>query len=112
MNEILRDAVRYWERRRIIYNVILALVFLGWIVLTWPHFSDAPTKQGIIFLIVFGIAANVCYSAVYLIDLPFQSSSIRAQWQRVRFGLWLVGTGVAFVFTNYWIADEIYPFVP
>jgi len=111
MDEILRDAIRYWEQRRIIYNIILALVFLGWIVLTWPHFSDAPTAQGITFLIVFAIAANVCYSAVYLIDLPLEGSPLRMQWQRFRFGLWLVGTLFAFVFTNYWIADEIYPFV-
>ncbi len=112
MDGILRDAVQYWERRRIIYNGILALVFLGWIVLTWPHFAVAPALQGLIFLIVFGTAANVCYSAVYMVDLPLQGSSLRAQWQKWRFGLWLVGTFIAFVFTNYWIADEIYPFVP
>lgn len=110
MDEILGDAIRYWERRRIIYNGILASVFLGWVVLTWPHFREASTFQALIFLIVFAIAANLCYSAVYLVDLPLQGSSLRAQWQRWRFGLWLVGTCVAFVFTNYWIADEIYPY--
>lgn len=111
MDEILREAVRYWERRRLVYNVILAAVFAGWIGLTWPHFREASLFQGIPFLIVFGLMANLCYSAVYLIDLPLQSSSLRALWQKVRFGLWLVGTIVAFVFTNYWIADEIYPYV-
>jgi hypothetical protein len=111
MGEILRDAIRYWERRRIIYNGILASVFLGWFVLTWPHFHEALTFQSLIFLIVFAIAANLCYSAVYLVDIPLQGSSLRAQWQRWRFGLWLVGACVAFVFTNYWIADEIYPYV-
>jgi uncharacterized membrane protein YgaE (UPF0421/DUF939 family) len=110
MNELLRDAIQYWERRRIIYNLILALVFIGWIGLTWPHFSAAPSLQAITFLIVFAIAANVCYSAVYLVDIPMQGSAIRAHWRRWRFGLWLVGTGIAFVFTNYWIADEIYPY--
>jgi hypothetical protein len=111
MDEILRDAVRYWERRRIVYNGILASVFFGWVVLTWPHFSEASTSQALLFLIVFAIAANLCYSAVYLVDIPLQGSSLRAHWQRWRFGLWLVGTCVAFVFTNYWIADEIYPYV-
>lgn len=111
MDEILSDAVRYWERRRIIYNVILAAVFLGWIGLTWPHFREASPFQGIVFLIVFGLMANLLYSAVYLVDIPLQSSSLRALWHRVRFGLWIAGTSVAFVFTNYWIADEIYPYV-
>ena len=111
MDEILRDAIQYWERRRIVYNAILALIFLGWIVLTWPHFSEASISQGVLFLIVFAIATNLCYSGVYLVDLPLQGTALRSQWRRWRLGLWLVGTLVAFVFTNYWIADEIYPFV-
>jgi hypothetical protein len=35
-------------------------------------------------------------------------------WRRLEtstMGLWLVGTLLAIVFENYWIADEIYPFV-
>jgi hypothetical protein len=110
-HEILENAIRFWERRRIIYNGILALVFVGWIVLTWPHFSAAPTFQSLIFLIVYFAAANLCYSAVYLVDIPLQGSALRAQWRRWRWGLWLFGTCIAFVFTNYWIADEIYPYV-
>jgi len=111
MGEILRDAIRFWERQRILYNGILAAVFLGWVVLTWPHFREASIFQALLFLIIFFTAANLCYSAVYLVDIPLEHSSLRPQWQRWRFGLWLVGTLVAFVFTNYWIADEIYPYV-
>jgi cadmium resistance protein CadD (predicted permease) len=78
---------------------------------TWPHFREASPLQAVVFLIVFFIAANVCYSAAYLVDIALQGSSLRAQWQRWRLGLWLIGTGLAFVFTNYWFADEIYPYV-
>ncbi len=111
MREILGDAIRFWEPRRVIYNVILAAVFAGWVVLTWPHFREASVLQGLLFLIIFFVAANVCYSAVYIVDIPMQGSFHRAGWRRWRFGLWLVGTCLAFVFTNYWIADEIYPYV-
>ena len=111
MSETLRDAVHFWERRRIIFNGILAAVFLGWVTLTWPHFHDASPVQGLAFLIIFFAAANLCYSGAYLVDIPFQGSLLRTQWLRWRFSLWLLGTCIAFIFTNYWIADEIYPYV-
>lgn len=109
--EILGDSIRFWERRRIIYNGILAAVVVGWLVLTWPHFRDALTFQSLVFLIVLALAANLCYTAAYLTDIPLQFSTLRARWRRWRLGLWLVGTCIAFVLTNYWIADEIYPYV-
>ena len=109
--EPLADAVHYWERRRIVYNVILILIFLGWIVLTWPHFDGALSAQSVVFLLFFGAMANLFYCAVYLVDIPAQFSPLRNVWRRWRIGLWLIGTLLAILFTNYWIADEIYPYV-
>jgi len=43
LREIFTDAIRYWERRRIIYNSLLTAVVLIWIVGTWPHFRPAFT---------------------------------------------------------------------
>jgi hypothetical protein len=40
-----------------------------------------------------------------------QYSSLKAVWRRRRWGLWLAGTLFAMVLANYWIVDEIYPFV-
>lgn len=111
MKSIPSDAIHYWEPRRVWYNFILALIFIGWIVLTWPHFSQAPTSEGIVFLVFYFVMANLSYSAVYIIDVPMQYSPLRGMWVRWRFGLWLLGMVLTLVFTNYWIADEIYPFV-
>ncbi len=108
----LDSAIRYWEPRRIWYNAILAAVFVGWVVLTWPHFKSAPTTEALTFLVFFAIMANLCYSVVYLVDIPLQLSPFQSTWVRWRFGLLLVGIALAVLFTNYWIADEIYPFVP
>jgi len=47
-----------------------------------------------------------------VIDIPLQWSSFRPLWRRWRWGLWLVGMLFAAILANYWIADEIYPFVP
>jgi hypothetical protein len=111
LRESLSDAIGYWEPRRIIYNIILAAVFGGWVVLTWSHFREAPILQALLFLVIYAGAANLCYTAVYLVEIPLQRSTFRAQWQRWRFGLWLAGILLAILFTNYWIADEIYPYV-
>jgi hypothetical protein len=108
---ILSDAFGYWERRRIIYNFLLVAVVLIWIVGTWPHFHPAFTWSSLGALLGLAALANLCYCAAYLADLPMQHSSFRALWRRRRWGLWVVGTLFAIVFTSYWIADEIYSFV-
>ena len=108
---LFADSVRFWEPRRLLYNGVLALVVLAWLFVTWPHFRSVITLQSLLLLLVLGLIANVCYCAAYLIDLPLQLSSIGNIWKRFRWGLWILGTIVAIVLANYWIADEIYPFV-
>ncbi|MHB8526508.1 MAG: hypothetical protein ACYDD2_10185 [Candidatus Acidiferrales bacterium] len=108
---VLRDAIGYWERRRIVYNFLLAGVVIIWITTTWPHFRPAFTWPSLAALLVLAMLANLCYCAAYVADLPMQYSSFRNLWRRWRWGLWVIGTLFAIVFTNYWIADEIYSFV-
>jgi hypothetical protein len=110
-SEVLRDAIGYWEPRRLWYNVALTALASTWVVLTWPHFRPAFALASLLKLIVLAVLANVCYSAAYIVDLPLQRSSYRVAWQQRRWVLWLCGTLFALVVTCYWIADEIYPFV-
>ncbi len=109
--DAFRDAAHYWEKRRLAYNLMLALITLGWLVLTWPHFRPAFTLESLFRLLVLGLIANVPYSLVYLVDLPIQLSSLRPIWLRWRWILWTVGMLLAALLTCYWIADEIYPYV-
>jgi hypothetical protein len=109
---VFSDALRYWERRRIIYNSLLATVVLTWIGATWPHFRPAFTWGSLLALVVLALLANLCYCAAYLADVPLQYSSLRNFWRRWRWGLFVLGTLFAIVFTNYWIADEIYSYIP
>ena len=104
----LPDSVRFWERGRIVYNLVLVTIIAGWIVLTWPHFAPPISPEAAPFLVFLFVMANVCYSAVYLVDIPLHQS---ARWARWRWILWLAGTLIAVLFLNYWIADEIYPYV-
>src|SRR5579859_2026580 len=108
---IFTDAIRYWERRRVIYNVLLIVVVLIWIVRTWPHFRPAFTWSSLAALLVLAALANVCYCAVYFTNVAMQLSSFRDVWRRRRWVLWLSGTLFAILLANYWIADEIYLYV-
>lgn len=109
--DLISDAIRYWEPRRIAYNAFLALVVLAWLAFTWPHFRSALTWQSLLLLFVLAVLANVCYCAAYVADIPMQYSAFRDAWRRRRWGLWCVGVLFAGVLAFYWIADEIYPFV-
>jgi len=105
----LADAARFWEKRRVLYNLILAAVTIAWIAFTWPHFRPAMEWPSLLPLTGLALIANFLYCAAYFVDIPMQRSSHTAAWKRYRWALWLIGTLFAFVLTNYWIVDEIYP---
>jgi len=106
----LLNAARFWEPRRILYNLILTGGVALWIIATWPHFRPALNGNGLLFLFVAALLANLCYSTAYLIDLAFQYSGLRAS-APLRWSLWVLGTLLALFLETYWIADEVYPYV-
>ena len=105
---VLRDAARFWERGRLLYNALLSAIVLLWLVLTWPHFRPSLTLGAFEALVVLALIANLCYSVAYVTEI-MQSFLPGARWHRFRQALWLLGTLLAIVLANYWIADEIYP---
>lgn len=107
----LRDAARFWEPRRLLYNLLLLAVVLLWVTNTWPHFRPAITLQSLGIMTVLALLANLCYCAAYLVEIPIQNATSSVAWNRQRWAVWVVGTLLAILFANYWIADEIYPFV-
>lgn len=109
--DVLSNAIGYWEVRRIAYNVILAAVVIAWIAFSWPHFRPAVKFESLVLLAILAIWANICYCAAYLVDFPMQFSLFRKRWLRWRWGLWASGMLFATLLANYWIADEIFPFV-
>ena len=107
----LRDAARFWEPRRLLYNLLLLAVVLIWVTNTWPHFRPAITLQSLGIMTVLALLANLCYCAAYLAEILIQNATSSVAWNRQRWAVWVVGTLLAILFANYWIADEIYPFV-
>ena len=101
--------------RRVWYNLALTALAILWIVRTWPHFRPAFIPQSIPPLVVLAALANVCYCAVYFIELLVtpggDAPSAPETWRRRRWVLWLAGTLFALAIEYYWIGDEIYPSV-
>jgi hypothetical protein len=107
----LGKALRFWEPLRILYNAVLALFALIWLIGTWPHFRPALTWFHLVQSAVLVLLANVCYSAAYLVDVATQWSGLGREQRMLRWTVWSAGLLLAIVLENYWIADEIYPFV-
>ena len=105
------EAAKFWEPRRVIYNLVLALVVVAWVGFSWPHFRPMFHWKGLLFLVVMALLANACYCAAYVVEFAMQGSPISSGWRRWRWGLWALGMLLALVMENYWIADEVYPFV-
>ena len=111
LRQSVSDALRFWEPRRLLYNLVLTAVVLLWVFLTWPHFRPALTLPSFFVFAVLALLANLCYCAAYFVDILLQLSDFRDLWHRRRWILWLLGMLIALLFENYWIADEICPFV-
>jgi hypothetical protein len=109
---VLLATLRFWEPRRLLYNSALTVVVLLWVIATWPHFRPAFTASALVAMLMLALLANVCYCAAYLADGAIQSLLPEASWGRYRWAVLILGTLLALVFENYWIADEIYPSVP
>jgi len=109
----LVGAARFWEPRRVIYNLILTAVAVFWVVKTWPHFRPAMRLDALLKLTALALLANLCYCAAYVLDIAMQQSGLGAgggaTGSRARWGLWVVGTLLAMFVESYWILDEIYP---
>jgi hypothetical protein len=106
-SETLRDAIGYWERRRLAYNIVLAAIVVGWGAVTWPQVRGALAPKHLVALFVLALCANACYCAAYLVDIPMQGESTRAAWRRKRWILWWAGLLLAILLESCWIADQI-----
>jgi hypothetical protein len=95
------DALRYWEPRRLIYNAVLAAVVLGHVLVGWPESKLALSMNVLLGLFFLGVLANVCYCAVYLVDLFVQFSGLRGAWLKWRAALLAVGTAFAAVIAHF-----------
>ena len=90
-------ALRYWEPRRIFYNVVLAAVIVAHAVAAGPRAQALITFDLTLTGFLLAVFANVCYCTVYAADAFLQVSGIE---EAIRVGrALLLGVGTAFAAT-------------
>jgi len=99
--QALSDSIRYWEPRRVLFNVVLAVVVGTVYLANSPHSAHALTFDTIQVLFVLAVLANVAYCAAYLVDVLAQLSTFRGTWLRLRWVLFVVGLIFAAILTNF-----------
>jgi hypothetical protein len=96
------NAIRYWEPRRILYNVLLAVIVVIHFVMGLPFSRTLLQFNTLLLLFVLAVLANVAYCAAYVPDVFAQMSSLRDSWLRYRWALFVVGLAFAAVLTHFW----------
>ncbi len=92
-----KSALRYWERRRIVYNLALVPPALfSWALTDTLNYAGDPHKTDYLhLLLLFGVsaaAANICYSLAYSLEFVFGSDDPASRWLRLgRSGAFVAG---------------------
>ena len=99
------NGLRYWEPRRLIFNIALASVVAGHFLAAWPRSWSKLTFDTILGLFFLAVLANVCYCAVYLVDLFVQFSGLHRAWAKGRIVILAVGTAFAAVIAHFFVMN-------
>ena len=99
--EIAADAIRCWEPRRALYNLVLIGVVGAHFLAAWPGSRPCLAWNTLFLLIILAVLANVCYCAAYAVDLFVQYSGLRGAWPRWRWVVLLIGIIFAAVLAHF-----------
>jgi hypothetical protein len=100
--DYLGNSIRYWEPRRILYNLLLGLIVLIHFVKGFPASRVVLQFNTLLLLFMLGVLANVAYCAAYVPDIFAQMSNLRDSWLRYRWIVFLIGLAFAGVLTHFW----------
>jgi len=106
--EIASEAIRSWERMRLVYCGVLALVVLVHFVGAWPASLKRLDVEFLMVLFILAVLANVLYTLAYIPDVFVQLSEFRQAWRRMRWGLFIIGTAFAAIVTRFVAMDMFF----
>jgi hypothetical protein len=99
--ESLAGAIRYWEPRRLIYNVVLAAIVLIYFGINYPVTKSLVSIDSVLVLFLLVVLANVAYCAAYLVEVFVSASGYREQWQNRRWIIFVIGLLFAGIITRF-----------
>ena len=91
IRDAFTDAIRYWERARIVYNGCLAVIVVAYFLVNLPASRARLDVNLAQTLFVLAVLANVAFCAAYPVDIFAQMSGVRAAWLRYRWVLLSIG---------------------
>jgi hypothetical protein len=97
----LTGAIAYWEPRRVLFNLVLAIVTGTVYMANFPHSRAQFTFDTLQALVVLAVLANMAYCAAYPVDVLAQLSGFRATWLKLRFLLFATGLLLGAILTNF-----------
>lgn len=95
------DAIKFWEPRRIIYNLTLTAIVVVYFAIGYPGSRTVISVDFCLGLFLLAVVANVAYCAAYIADIFAQASGFREVWQRYRNILFVIGTVFAGIITRF-----------
>ena len=101
LGQALTDAIRYWERRRILYNLALAAIVVVYVIADWPATRMGLNWEVGLRCFLLAVLANVAYCAAYIPDILVQLSDLRPAWLRYRWVLFAIGLVFAGIITQF-----------
>ena len=101
LQQYLTDAIKFWERWRLLYNLALAAVVIIYFVIGYPASKQLLTIDFCLGLFLLAVVANVLYCAAYIVDIFAQASGFREVWRRSRKILFIIGTLFAAIITRF-----------
>jgi hypothetical protein len=110
LREFLTDAIRYWEPRRVLYNVILVSIVLTYFGRNYPVSREGLLSlNGALIIFILAVLANVAYCSAYAVDILVQLSGFRLVWLRYRWILFILGTSFASAITRFFALGILGP---
>jgi len=106
--DYVTDAIKFWERWRLAYNLALAAIVIIHFVAGYPGSKALLSLDSALGLFLLAVVANIAYCAAYIADIFAQASGFRELWQRYRWLLFVIGTTFAAIMTHF-VATGMFP---
>jgi hypothetical protein len=94
------NALRYWEPRRVVYNVVLVIVMIGLVIARGRGSHVTMTWDRLPRFLYLALLMNICYFAAYIVDLLVCFSKHQSALPVWRWLAFVVGTILAAFITT------------